>query len=271
MKLVSGYAFWLIIFFIIPLLIILSYSFLEKTPYGGVYFRFSLEGYKSFFTVSYLKILWRTIWISLISTIVTILLALPTAYYISKSKFKNLLLLLVVIPFWTNSLIRIYAWIFVLGNNGLVNQLLRAIGLVDGYIQFLYNPFAVILVIVYAYLPYAIIPLYASIERLDNSILEAALDLGCNKRKAFFKVLIPNIKSGLITSIIFVFIPAMGSYAIPDLVGGINSKMIGNEIARQLTTAKNWPAAAAISSVLTFITLIGVIVFVRKSQKEVLQ
>lgn len=270
MKYVSGYTLWLIIFFVLPLIIILSFSFLEKTPYGGVSFSFSLEGYKSLLTVGYLKILWRTVWISVISTFITVLLALPAAYYIAKSKFKNLLLILVVIPFWTNSLIRIYAWIFVLGNNGILNQFLRFLGLVDSHIQFLYNPWAVILVLVYTYLPYAIIPLYASIERLDNSIFEAALDLGCSKRKAFFKVLIPNIKTGLITSIIFVLIPSMGSYAIPDLVGGVNSKMIGNEIARQLTTAKNWPAASAISSVLTVITLLGVISFVRNNKKEVL-
>ncbi|MDK2885606.1 MAG: spermidine/putrescine transport system permease protein [Thermosipho sp. (in: thermotogales)] len=270
MKYITAYTLWLVVFFVIPLIIILSFSFLEKTPYGGVNFSFSLEGYKSLLTIGYLRILWRTVWISIISTFITIIFALPTAYYIAKSKFKNFLLLLVVIPFWTNSLIRIYAWIFVLGNNGIINQFLKLIGLVDSHIQFLYNPWAVILVIVYTYLPYAIIPLYAAIERLDNSIFEAALDLGCSKRKAFFKVLIPNIKAGLVASIIFVLIPAMGSYAIPDLVGGVNSKMIGNEIARQLTTAKNWPAASAISSILTLITLLGVIIFVKSSKKEVL-
>lgn len=269
MKYVSGYSIWLVLFFIVPVLIVLSFSFMEKSTYGGVEFSFSLEGYKSLFSIGYLKILWRSIWISFVATLLTILLALPVAYYIANSKIKDLLLLLVVIPFWTNSLIRIYAWIFVLGNNGIINQFLRKIGLVNDYIQFLYNPYAVILVIVYTYLPYAIIPLFASIDRLEKSILEAAFDLGCNKTKAFFKVLIPNIKSGLITATLFVFIPALGSYAIPDLVGGVNSKMIGNEIVRQLTVAKNWPAASAISSILTLVTLIGVLLFVKSTQKEV--
>ncbi|ANQ54027.1 spermidine/putrescine ABC transporter permease [Thermosipho affectus] len=265
MKYTFGYSFWLIFFFLIPILIVLSFSFMQKSLYGGINFSFSLDGYKSLFSVSYLKILWRSIWISLIATIFTVLLALPTAYFIANSKLKDFLLLLVVIPFWTNSLIRIYAWIFVLGNNGIINQIISKV--TNHYVQFLYNPFAVILVIVYTYLPYAIIPLFASIDRIDKSMIEAALDLGSNKVKAFFKVLIPNIKSGIVTSTIFVFIPALGSYAIPDLIGGKNSKMIGNEIVRQLTVAKNWPAASAISAILTIFTLIGVLLFVKQAEK----
>ncbi|ABR30434.1 spermidine/putrescine ABC transporter permease [Thermosipho melanesiensis] len=265
MKYTLGYSFWLLIFFLVPIIIVLSYSFMEKSIYGGIDFSFSIDGYKTLFSVGYLKILWRSIWISVLATIITILLALPTAYFIANSKIKNFLLLLVVIPFWTNSLIRIYAWIFVLGNNGIVNQLISK--LTGNYIQFLYNPFAVILVIVYTYLPYAIIPLFASIERLDKTIMEASLDLGSSRLKAFFKVLIPNIKSGIITATIFVFIPALGSYAIPDLVGGKNSKMVGNEIVRQLTVAKNWPAATAISAILTILTLMSVLLFVKQTQK----
>ncbi len=262
------YLLWLVVFFLIPVIVILTYSFFERDYQGGVIFKFSLQGYKDILNPNYVAVFLRTIFISLVSSVVSIILAIPVAYYISFSRWKNILLLLVIVPFWTNSLIRIYAWIFILGNNGLVNQFLIKMGFTESYVQFIYNNFAVLLVLVYTYLPFAILPLYSAIERLEKNIFEAAMDLGCTKRQVFFRVLLPNIRQGIISAFVFVFIPAIGTYAVPELVGGKNSRLIGNEIARLLTTARNWPAAAAISSVLLAITIIAVIVFMFGGEKR---
>lgn len=262
------YLLWLLFFFIVPVLTVLTYSFLTRDFRGGVIFRFSLQGYKDILNLSYVVVFLRTVLISLLASAISLVLAVPVAYYIANHKLKNFLLLLVVIPFWTNSLIRIYAWIFLLGNNGLANQLLRSLGLVESHVQFMYNNAAVVLILVYTYLPFAILPLFSSIERLDRQLFEAAMDLGCTRRQAFFKVLLPNIKQGIVSALVFVFIPSLGTYAVPELVGGKNSKLIGSEIARQLTTAKNWPAAAAISSVLLLITIVAVIVFIYGGQRR---
>lgn len=262
------YLLWLVVFFLIPVIVILAYSFFERDYQGGVVFKFSLQGYKDILNPNYVVVFLRTIFISLVSSVVSIIIAIPVAYYIAFSKWKNILLLLVIVPFWTNSLIRIYAWIFILGNNGLVNQFLIKMGFTESYVQFIYNNFAVVLVLVYTYLPFAILPLYSAIERLEKNIFEAAMDLGCTKRQVFFRVLLPNIRQGIISAFVFVFIPAIGTYAVPELVGGKNSRLIGNEIARLLTTARNWPAAAAISSVLLAITIIAVIVFMFGGEKR---
>ncbi|MDM7321601.1 MAG: ABC transporter permease [Fervidobacterium sp.] len=262
------YLLWLAVFFLIPVIVILTYSFFERDYQGGVIFKFSLQGYKDILNPNYVAVFLRTIFISLVSSVVSIILAIPVAYYIAFSRWKNILLLLVIVPFWTNSLIRIYAWIFILGNNGLVNQFLIKMGFTESYVQFIYNNFAVVLVLVYTYLPFAILPLYSAIERLEKNIFEAAMDLGCTKRQVFFRVLLPNIRQGIISAFVFVFIPAIGTYAVPELIGGKNSRLIGNEIARLLTTARNWPAAAAISSVLLAITIIAVIVFMFGGEKR---
>jgi spermidine/putrescine transport system permease protein len=259
---------WITIFFIVPTCIIFIYSFLTKATYGGVQWQFSLEGYKALANTSFINVVWITVYISVISTFLTVLFAIPTAYYIARNKHKNQLLLLVIIPFWTNFLIRVYAWIAILGNNGFVNNILVKLGVIDTYVQFLYNQYAVILVIIYTYLPYAILPLYSSIEKFDFSLLEAARDLGATKAQAFFKVLLPNIKGGLTTSILFTFIPALGSYVIPMLVGGKDSMMLGNIISRELTTTRNWPLASSISVVLTVITMIGVLVFLKLNKNN---
>jgi len=262
------YLFWLVVFFVVPVLVILAYSFLTRDYQGGVIFKFSLQGYKDIFNINYLTVFLRTVVISLFAAAICIAIAIPVSYYIAYSRFKDFLLLLIIIPFWTNSLIRIYAWIFILGNNGLVNQFLINSGLVNSYVRFIYNNGAVLLILVYTYLPFAILPLFSSIERLENQLFEAAMDLGCTKRQVFFKVLLPNIKQGIVSAFVFVFIPSLGTYAVPELVGGKNSRLIGNEIARQLNIAKNWPAAAAISSILLVLTIIAVIVFIYGGEKR---
>ena len=250
-------------FFAIPIGIIFVYSFLKKGLYGGVVFSFSLDAYRALSNPAFLKVALITVFLSVAATAIALLLGLPSAYFIARSRYKNALLFLVIIPFWTNFLIRVYAWIAILGNNGFLNTLLLHFGITGGYTQFLYNQYAVIVVLVYTYLPFAILPLYSSIEKFDFSLLEAARDLGATKRQSIVKVLLPNIKAGVTTAVLFTFIPAFGQYAVPQLVGGRDSFMLGNIIARELTVTRNWPLSASISMVLTLITTMGVLIFLR--------
>ena len=258
---------WMSIFFVIPMLIVLSYAFLTKGTYGGVQIIFTLKNFNVFFEPIFLKILFRTIYISIVVTSITILLAIPTAYFIAKSKFKQELLILVIIPFWTNFLIRIYAWISILGSNGFLNTFLIKLGIIETPLKLLYNTESVILITVYTSLPFAILPLYAIIEKFDFSLVEAARDLGATNSQAFRKVFLPNIRPGIITSILFTFIPAMGSYAIPKLVGGTQATMLGNIIAQHLTVTRNWPLASAISAMLIIVTSIALLIFMRAEKK----
>ena len=252
-------AVWFTIFFLAPIIIIILYSFLKKGLYGGVEKVLSLEAYRYLSDPVFLSITLRTIITSLIATVITIFIALPCGYCMAKSKHQTLLLLLIIIPFWTNFLIRVFAWMTILGNNGFLNEMLTRFGIVKNYIPFLYNQKAVILVLVYMYLPYAILPLFSTIDKFDFSLLEAARDLGANKLVSMIKILLPNIRGGIFTAVLFTFIPIFGAYAVPLLVGGMDSYMLGNIIADQLLKSRNWPRAAAISMVLTVVTTIGVV------------
>lgn len=251
-------ALWASLFFIAPLLIIILYSFLKKGLYGGVTPELSFDAYVALKNPNIAIISAKTVLIALISTIITILIALPCGYFMARSKHQTLLLLLIIIPFWTNFLIRVYAWMNILGNKGFLNEFLLQLGLVKDYVRFLYNQNAVILVLIYMYLPYAILPLYSSIDKFDFSLLEAARDLGATTAQSMLKILLPNIRSGIYTAFLFTFIPIFGAYAVPLLVGGKDSYMLGNVIADQLTKSRNWPLASAISMVLTVITTVCV-------------
>jgi spermidine/putrescine transport system permease protein len=260
---------WFTVFFLAPLLIIVLYSFLRKGLYGGVAMgEFTLEAYRNLGNSSFAIITVRTLITALAATLITILIALPCGYFMARSKHQTFLLLLIIIPFWTNFLIRVFAWMNILGNNGFLNDLLIQIGLIDNYIQFLYNQGTVVLVLVYMYLPYAILPLFATIDKFDFSLLEAARDLGATKAQSMIKVLLPNIRSGLYTAVLFTFIPIFGAYAVPLLVGGKDSYMLGNVIADQLTKARNWPLASAISMVLTVITTAGVLIMLNLQKRD---
>jgi spermidine/putrescine transport system permease protein len=261
-------AAWFTLFFLFPIIIIVIYSFLKKGLYGGVIWELSFEAYRSLTNPSFLAITGRTLLISVISTIITIMIALPCGYCMARSKYQTLLLLLIIIPFWTNFLIRVYAWMNILGNNGFINEFLIRFNLIEDYIPFMYNQKAVTLVLVYMYLPYAILPLYATIDKFDFSLLEAARDLGATKIISVIRVLLPNIKSGLFTAVLFTFIPIFGAYAVPQLVGGKDSYMLGNIIADQILKSRNWPLASAISMVLTLITTLGVIIMMNMQRRE---
>jgi spermidine/putrescine transport system permease protein len=261
-------AAWFTVFFLAPLFIIVMYSFLKKGLYGGVMPEFSLSAYRSLANPNFIIITLRTLITSAAATLITILIALPCGYYMARSKYQTVLLLLIIIPFWTNFLIRVFAWMNILGNNGFLNELLMRLGLVGDYIPFLYNQKTVVLVLVYMYLPYAILPLFSTIDKFDFSLLEAARDLGATKLGAINRVLLPNIKSGVYTAVLFTFIPIFGAYAVPLLVGGKDSYMLGNVIADQLTKARNWPLSSAISLVLTVITTAGVVIMMNLQKRE---
>lgn len=264
----SPMGLWFTIFFVAPLAIIILYSFLKRGLYGGVEWEFSLTAYKQMFNANFGKVLVRTIWISVVATLGCILLALPAGYAMARSKHQTLLLFLIIIPFWTNSLIRIYAWISILSTEGFLNEILKALGLVDEGLHLIYNHGSVILVLIYMYLPFAVLPLFTTIDKFDFSLLDAARDLGATKFGAIRKVMLPNIRSGLVTAVIFTFIPIFGAYTVPLLVGGKDSTMIGNIIVDQVSKTRNWPLASAFSMILTLISTIGVIWMMMSSQKE---
>ena len=259
---------WFTVFFVAPLAIIILYSFLKKGLYGGVVRQFSVEAYRQLLNPAYGIVLIRTLWISLISTVITILIALPCGYAMAKSGKQTLFLLLVIVPFWTNSLIRIFAWMSILGNDGLLNTILMQLNITKDFVQFLYNKNAVVVVSVYMYLPYAILPIFTSVDRFDFSLLEAARDLGATKPGSMLRVLLPNIKSGIVTAIIFTFIPIFGAYTVPLLVGGKDSYMIGNIIVDQVNKTRNWPLAAAFSMIITVISTLAVLWMIGSVKKD---
>ena len=262
---------WMTLFFAIPTAIIVYFSFLQKGPYGGIvsYTSYSLKAYKELITPELLKILLKTFNISVVITFVVIFLSIPTSYFISRSKYKNLWLLLIVIPFWTNFLVRIFALVGLIGNNGIINKFFMKIFNLSSPIPLLYNRTSVVIVSVYIFMPYAILPLYTAIEKFDFSLIDAARDLGANKYQALYKVFLPGIKGGIITAVILTFIPAIGSYAVPDLVGGTDGIMLGNVISSKMFVLRDWPSASAMSTLFIIITFILVLISVREQDGDI--
>ena len=249
---------WLTIFFLVPLIIIVLYSFLRKGLYGGVVWEWTLAAYQQMCNPNFLRVILRTLWISLIATAASITLALPCGYAMARSRHQVFFLALVIIPFWTNSLIRIYAWIAILSSEGFINEALRNLGIITESLPLIYNQGAVITVLIYMYIPFAILPLFTTIDKFDFQLLEAARDVGATKVQSIFKVLLPNIRSGVITAVIFTFIPIFGAYTVPLLVGGKDSYMVGNIIVDQVTKTRNWPLASAFSLIITLLSTLGV-------------
>ncbi len=254
--------FWLSFFFLIPLGIIVYYSLMSRDVYGGVrHFNFSVNAYVNMADPAFIQVFLTTLWISVVSTFLTILVALPSAYYMARSKNATVLLLLIIVPFWINFLIRIFAWMAILGTEGFLNDVLKFLGLTSEGIQFLYNPVAVIVVFVYSYLPYAILPLYSTIEKFDFSLLEAARDLGATHRQSLLRVLLPAIRPGIVTAVLFTLIPTFGAYAVPQLVGDKNTWMLGNVIAYELLRNRDYPKASAISVLITVLTAVVLLIY----------
>ena len=207
-------------------------------------------------------------WISALSTIICVALGFPLALYIARAgRHKTLLLNLVMLPFWTSFLIRTYAWMFLLRDTGLVNSTLQALHIIQSPLPLLFNTGAVILGLVYGYLPYMVLPLYAAIEKLDGTVLDAAADLGARPLIATLRITLPLAKPGIIAGCLLVFIPCLGAYLTPDLMGGGKTVMIGNLIQNQFTTARDWPFGSAVSVVLMALTLLVALLIRRRSEE----
>jgi spermidine/putrescine transport system permease protein len=249
---------WLFIFFLIPALYIVFIAFRTAGVYGDIENTFTLNNFLLLFKSYYLIIIWRTIWISFVATFVCIVLAVPTGYYMARvsAKWRQLVTFLVILPFWTNFLVRIFAWKLVLNPDGVFKRFLVTLHLVSPDDMLLYNSCAVLLVMIYTNLPFAILPIFAASEKFDFPLLEAAGDLGATRLGAFFSVFLPGISKGLKTALFMVLIPCLGAYVIPDLVGGTNGEMIGNIVASKVFVARNIPMAAAWSTVLMIIILL---------------
>lgn len=244
---------WLLVFFVAPTLIIFAITFKPVDLYGGIGKGWTLDTLKSLFNPNYPAIIWRTVWLSVATTVVCLVLAVPCGYHIARAsaRWRQHLLLLVILPFWTSFLVRVFAWKVLLHPEGPVKHLLASLRLIGEETLLLYNEKAILLVMVYTSLPFAILPIYAAAEKFDFRLLEAARDLGARPLRAFWSVFLPGIRRGLLTAFLVVFIPALGSYVIPDLMGGPSSEMIGNKIAQRTFSDRNLPHASGLSAFLT--------------------
>jgi len=242
---------WLAVLFAAPFAIVLAYSFLTRGVYGGLEQPWTFENYTRLLDPLYLSILLRSFAMALAATALCLLLAFPAALFISRSgRRKNLYLQLVMLPFWTSFLVRTYAWLFLLRDTGLINTLLQKIGIIHVPLPLLYNNGAVLLGLVYGYLPFMVLPIYATLERIDPQLVEAAADLGARPLAALFRVVVPLSKPGIVAGTVLVFIPCLGAYLTPDLLGGGRSVLVGNLVQNQFTNARDWPFGSAASVLL---------------------
>ena len=253
-----AYLFWAV-FLLIPLGLILASAFFERGPFGGIVFEFTLDNFTRAFDPLFVGVLGYSVQMALLSTIICLLIGLPAAYFIatrSSARLKNILLLLVILPFLTNFLIRTYAWIVLLNREGIVNNALESAGLIQEPISLLYNDFAVVMGLVYGYLPLMILPLYASLERLKPDLREAAEDLGARPTRILRTVTLPLILPGLVAGCVFVFVPSLGNFPVPQLLGGGQRIMIGNVINQQFLEARDWPFGSTLALLLMLILVV---------------
>lgn len=265
----------LLVFLVLPLGIMFLVSVLVPGDYGGVKWdQYSLEAYVNFlyerdlddslvFNTDYLQIFQRSFWLSVLTTAGCLLIGFPTALYLAlqSERKRNLLLFLVTVPFWTNLLVRVYAWILLLRNGGLVDSGLGVFGLSDGALGLLYTDVAVVIGLLYTFLPFMVLPIYTSLEKLDWRLVEAAFDLGANRFQALRRVIVPLAMPGIVAGAILVFIPSLGNYIIPELLGGGKSLMIGNLIQLQFGASHNWPLGAALSFALLGFVLLAMLLY----------
>lgn len=265
-----------------PLLITLFYSFLTPGDYGGVEWQLSWQAWFNVvmerdifddtlgFSDAHLSIFWRSVKLSLMTTLLCLFFGFPTAYFIATrpKKQRDLWMLLIIIPFWTNLLIRTFAVVELIRAEGTVNTLLIWTGIIDEPIQMLFTEFSILLGMVYVYLPLMVLPLYASMERLDFSLVEAGYDLYATRLKVLRRVILPLVKPGVIAGSILVFVPSLGAYVTPRVMGGGNQLMIGNLIELQFGQGRNWPLGAALSITLLAIVMVALMAYVRAAGNE---
>lgn len=254
----------MLLLFIAPLAIVGFYSLLTRGAYGGFSLPWTSENYGRVADPLYAVIFLRSFWIAGVATALCLVLGFPLALFIARATTrKNLYLALVILPFWTSFLVRTYAWMFLLRDTGLINTVLQKLGFIHDPLPLLYNDGAVILGLVYGFLPFMVLPLYAALERLDRNLLEAAADLGARPLSTLARVVLPLCAPGIRAGTILVFIPCLGAYLTPDLLGGGKSVMIGNLVQNQFTSARDWPFGAAVSFALMALVMILLLAFVR--------
>ena len=255
---------------IAPLAIIVVYSLLTRGAYGGVEPPWTLQNFTRIWDPVYGAIILRSLWIAAVATVLCLVLGFPLALFIARSgPRKDLYLSLVILPFWTSFLIRTYAWMFILRDTGIVNSALESLGLIREPLPLLYNNGAVILGLVYGFLPFMVLPLYATLERLDASLLEAAADLGARPRETFVRVVLPLSWPGIRAGAILTFVPCLGTYLTSDLLGGSKTVLIGNLVQNQFTASRDWPFGAALSLAL-MVVAIALLFTVRRRGAELL-
>ena len=264
----SAYIVWAILFIVLPLVLVLFMSFNGASSMSMGDYRFSAEQFARFFQPLYLRILWRSVALATLSTAACLLVGYPAAYAISRTKPKtsSMLILLFVIPMWMNFLLRTYAWITLLGRNGVLNKVFHLIGL--GPFDMMYNQGAILMGMIYNFLPFMVLPIYTILQKTDRSYLEAAQDLGANPATAFLKVTLPLSLPGIYSGILMCFIPALSTFVISSLLGGNKYYLVGNIIEQQFRLTGNWPFGSAIAVVLIAILLIMLFVFRQIGDKE---
>jgi spermidine/putrescine transport system permease protein len=257
--------FWLVAFFLVPIGSIFVYSFAQRGTYGGIRWAFTLQNYGRLLDPLYVGILWRSISTAILSTAICLLMGYPFAYYLARyqHRWRNVLLVLVVVPFWTNFLVRTYAWILILRTEGVLNTVLMRLLPNASPLELLNTPIAVQIGLIYGYLPFMVVPLYASLEKLDPALIDAAKDLGANHWKAFLNVTLPLSVPGIAAGSVLVFIPNVGAFITPDLLGGGKVDYIGNVVERQFKTARDWPFGSALSFLLMGIVLAVTVLYFR--------
>lgn len=256
---------WSVLFVLVPVGMLLFMSFMTKGPLGKIVYKFTLDNYAEIFKPVYVTVVKQSLLIAVWTTVLTILLGYPLATVIAhvKKKTSGVLTVLLMLPLWVSGLVILYSFVVMLNNSGIINTVLMSLGIIKKPIDLLYNNFAVIVGMIYMFLPFAVLPMYSSIEKLDPGLIEASKDLGAGPIKTFCKVTLPLTAPGIFAAVILTFIPCIGYYMVTDMLGGGTSMMVGNLIYRQFTIARNWPFGAALSIILAAIILLMVLIYTK--------
>lgn len=268
------------VFFLLPLLIIALFSFLAPGLYGGVEWSFYhwnygrifgwADGLIEIFEPIYLQILLRSLGFAAMTVVLCLLLCYPVAFWVSRlpERWRLVFLFLITLPFFSSLIVRLYAWLLILKPTGLLNAALMGLGIVDAPLEILYTPAAVVLGIVYVMIPFMFLPLFAAVDNLDRSLIEASLDLGATRTQTFLKVILPQTIPGIVGGAVIVFIPAVGNFIVPDVLGGAKGLMIGNLVEQQFLSARNWPFGAALSMLIMTVVLTVLLIFVARVRRR---
>lgn len=270
--LLSPSAVWLLVFVAVPTLIVLYFSFMTNGDFGRVVYEFTWRNYERLANPIYARVLWRSLLLAGGTTLICFVMGFTLAYWIAMygGRWRNLMIFLIIVPSWTSFLIRVYTWFFLLKDSGFVMQTLKNLHLVpqDTTLQLLFNWPSVLIVMVYSYLDFMVLPLYAALARLDRSMLEAASDLGAGPLRRLWLVTLPMVRGGILAGSVLVFVPALGEFLIPDLLGGSKVNMIGNLIENRFLDSRNWPLGSAMSVGLGAIVLALIWIYLRRGGKE---